>query len=521
MKFKTKPYAHQMKVFEKFKDEKYFALFMEMGTGKSKVAIDIASYLFDHGLINAVLLIAPNGVHSQWASEQIPQHSSVREKVYTWSSKKHFSRTYQNIWKDFLREDDRLKWFCTNVEYYSTFTYKKLFVEFVRDHRTFIIVDESTRIKNPKAKRSVNISALGRYAQYKTILTGTPVTQSPIDIWSQFDFLKRNFFERTYFVFQAHHAVMVSDINEYTGKKYHRLITPKEFNIAKNMLAKGLDVERIAAHTGLSERNIIYIKDQTVFTKYKHIEEIKQRVNPHSFFVKKEDCLDIPPKVYEKIIVEPSPEQKRIYNDLKKKLLAEYNTHELSILNKVTLTLRLAQVCGGFFPSQDLKKPEMIGTKNRKIERLKDDLYEIGDERVIIWSHFVAEIDAIYEVLSKEFKEWRIEKYYGKTDRQTRSMIINAFQEGDVKILIINQQTGSFGLNLQRATLHYFYSNNFSLEQRLQAEDRSHRAGQEQTVVYKDIIIKDSIEEKIIEALQLKMDLLEMFRRQSLREIFN
>jgi SNF2 family DNA or RNA helicase len=525
MEFKVKPYSHQLEAFERFKKLDYFALFMEMGTGKSKVAIDIASYLFKEDKIDAVLLIAPNGVHRQWATDQIPTHCPIRHRIYTWDSRKHYSRVYQSIWKTFT-EDDSLKWFCTNVEYYSIFTYKQLFINFLKQHRSFIIVDESTRIKNPKAKRTINITELSKLSVCRTILTGTPVTQSPIDIWAQFNFLKNNFFGRSYFVFQHHHAIMVRDMNNYTGKMYHRLITLKEYNLVKYYLEKSnWDEERIAAQTGVSEKNIEYIKQQSEFTQYKNLEEIKEKINSASFFVKKEECLDLPPKIYETILVEPSKEQKKIYDDLRKELLAKYKDRELTVFNKVTLTMRLMQVCGGFFPTIDLdsKKPKTenvpIGSKNRKIERLKDDLYEIGDERVIIWSHFIAEIELLEKELKKEFINWEIRSYYGHTSKEDRSNIISDFQAGKIKLLICNQQSGSFGLNLQRSNLHYFFSNDFSLEHRLQAEDRSHRSGQNFPVCYKDILVTGTIEEKIVEKLQQKKALLNYFRDTPWREL--
>jgi len=522
MEFKTEPYAHQRLAFERFQRKRFFALFMEMGTGKSKAAIDIASSLFEDDLIDAVLLIAPNGVHRQWANEQLKEHSPVPYRKYIWDSKKHFSTTYRHIWEFFLNDPKReLLWFCTNVEYYSTFTYHKLFEDFLTRFRTFVIIDESTRIKNPKAKRTVNITKLGRKAECRAVLTGTPVTQSPIDIWAQFEFLHPNFFDRTYFVFQHHHVIMVKDVNPYSGGTYHRMVSKKEWALVKYFLEKGEDHERISAHTGVSEKNIEYIANKGSFSPYKNLEEIVEKIRPYSIFVRKEDCLDLPEKIYEKIVIEPSPEQKRVYNDLKKKLMAEYANKELTILNKVTLTLRLMQVCGGFFPSDNDKKPVMIENKNRKIVRLIEDLEEVGEERVIIWSHFVVEIEAIYEALTSTFPDWRVEKYYGKTEQKDREKIIHDFQKGEIKIMICNQQSASFGLNLQRSNLHYFFSNNFSLEQRLQAEDRSHRSGQKYPVCYKDILIEGTIEENIVEALQNKKNVLEAFRNMSIKEILD
>ena len=519
MKFKTKPYKHQKEVFNLFKDRNFYGLFMEMGTGKTKVAIDIASYLYLKEKIKTVLLIAPNGVHYQWYSEQLPEHSPIPYHSFLWDSKKYNARYYQNAYKVFQKNNDRIKWFCVNVEYFSTATLINIFKTYLREHPTFIIVDESTRIKNPRAKRTKNIIELSRMAEYRTILTGTPVTNSPFDLWSMLEFTKHNFWDCNYFIFMHRYGLFVKDMNRYTGKTFQRVMNEKDYAHIKRRIEKGESLERISAYTGVSEKNIQYIINRPEFTGYKNMEDLKKIVAPHVYYKNKADCLDLPPKIYERIYVEFGDEQKKIYKDLVRLLLAKYGDAELNVKNKVSLTLRLMQICGGFFPSPELKKPVLIGNKNVKVTRLIEDLEEIGNECVIIWAHFVAEIECLTSALQSSFSNWRIEKYYGKTDKIKRRTLVSDFQSGKIKILICNQQTASFGLNLQRSNLHYFFSNTYSLEHRLQAEDRSHRAGQKWPVVYKDIIIKDSIEERVLQVLKNKKGLLDYFKTHSLKDL--
>lgn len=522
MTFKTEPYAHQKEVFDLYKDRNFYALFMEMGTGKSKVAIDIAGYLFAEGKIGAVLLIAPNGVHYQWHSEQLPEHSPVPYKSFVWDSKKFNTRHYITALRTFKEPDDHhLKWFCANVEYFSTAAYINIFKDYLVKYRTFIIVDEATRIKNPRAKRTKTILELSHMSHYRTILTGSPVTNSPFDLWSMFEFLKHNFWDCNYFVFMHRYGLFVKDMNRYTGRTFQRVMNEKDYNALKSRIARGESIERIAAYTGISEKNIQYVLSHPEFTGYKNIEDLKKIIAPHAFYKNKVDCLDLPEKIYEKIYVDFGPEQQKIYKDLVKLLLARYQNAELTVQNKVALTLRLMQVCGGFFPSPELKKPRMIGEKNVKISRLIEDLEEIGEERVIIWAHFVAEIEAITEELQKAFPSWRIESYYGKTDKVKRRTLINEFQKGDIKIMVCNQQTASFGLNLQRSNLHYFFSNDYSLEHRIQAEDRSHRSGQKWPVVYKDILVRNSVEERVMHVLKNKQSLLDFFKRHKLSDMIS
>ena len=521
MKFKTEPYKHQAEVFDLFKDREYHALFMEMGTGKSKVAIDIAAYLYEEGKIGAVLLIAPNGVHYQWYSEQLPEHCSIPYHSFLWDAKKFDRRHYQVGLKNFEDKNDQIKWFCANVEYFSTAMLISVFKRYLTQHNCFLIVDESTRIKNPKAKRTKNILELSRMAPYRTILTGSPVTNSPFDLWSMFEFLKHNFWDCNYFVFMHRYGLFIKDMNRYTGKTFQRVMNDKDYDQIKRRIARGESVEKISAYTGVSEKNINYLLNHPEFTGYKNINDLKKVIEPHAFYKNKVDCLDLPPKIYEKLYVEFGKEQRKIYKDLVALLLAHYRDKELTVQNKVSLTLRLMQVCGGFFPSPELKKPQLIGNKNVKIERLIEDLEEKSGEKVIIWAHFVAEIEALYDILTEQFQYWRIEKYYGKTDKFHRRSIIKDFQSGKIEIIICNQQTASFGLNLQRSNLHYFFSNTYSLEHRLQAEDRSHRSGQKWPVVYKDIIIKDSIEERVLIVLKNKKSLLDYFKTHELEDLID
>lgn len=517
--FKTKPYEHQQDAFDTCKDLDFYALGMDMGTGKTKLMIDIASYLYANDQIDAVLVIAPNGVHYQWYAEQLPIHSSIPYYGFIWDSKRYDTRIYDKALKTFEERTGQIKWFCANVEYFSTASMISIFQRYLANHRVLLVIDEATRIKNPRAKRTKNLLALAKMAARRTILTGTLVTNSPFDLWSMYECLKEGFWGVNYFVFQHRYGLFVRDMNPYNGRVFQRVMNEKDYSQLRSRLKKGESIERISAYTGISEKNIQYVMDHPEFTGYKNLADLREIIEPHTVFKRKEDCLDLPPKVYERVYVEFNKEQKRIYQELTSLLLSRYDDVELSVANKVSLTLRLMQICGGFFPSPELKRPKLIGEKNTKIEVLRHDLEEIGDERVIIWAHFVAEIEMITTVISEAFPHWRVESYYGKTDKIKRRVLVQEFQRGDIKVLICNQQTASFGLNLQRSNLQYFYSNTYSLEHRVQAEDRSHRAGQRWPVVYKDLIIKNTVEERVLTVLHNKKSLLEYFKTHKLRDL--
>lgn len=532
MKFKTKPYEHQVAAFERCKDEKFYALFMDMGTGKTKITIDAAAYKFETKQIEAVLIIAPNNVHSQWIEEEIPAHCPVPYKTFIWKSSKINGMFYQRKLESFLsiKDNKNLRFFAVNVEAFQSSSILKYIALYVKKNNVLIVVDESTRIKTPTAKRSKNIHRLNKYGQ-RMILTGTPTAKSPLDLWSMFEFLKNNFFGVNYFIFQHRYGVMVKGTNHITGKSYNTLIDEKTFNIAKSKINKlkinrmveklcDADIEALSSILGMSEKNVKFIESTEKFSKFKRIDELKSIINPYVFSIKKTDCLDLPDKVYEPMFITMDKEQKRIYKNLKTQLIAEYDDQELTVFNKVALTTRLMQICGGFFPYKDEegnKKVKRIGKSNVKLERIKEDIEEVSDEiRIIIWANFVLEIELIYNELSKLYTCC---KYYGKTEQDEREQIKKDFREGKYKIFIGNTSVAGFGLNLQNATLQYYFSNNFSVENRLQAEDRSHRIGVKSTCVYKDIICKGTIDEKVFKAIKEGRNLNDYFKTNSLKEI--
>lgn len=534
-KMKTTPYKHQMEAFQKFKDRKYFGLFMDMGTGKTKVAIDIASYKYQKGEISSVLVIAPNHVHTQWATEEFPKHCPVEYSVKVWSSSETSRKYYLPMLTKYLTEkSDVMKVFCVNVEAFQSDKVLSYVAMLVKNSETFIIVDESTRIKSPKARRSKAIHKLNKYGQ-RAILTGTPTTKSPFDLWSQFEFLYKDYFKSSFFQFQHRYGIMMRANNHITGQVYNALIDEKRFNIVKNKINKlkkerqeqdlptilsNRDYELLASILEVSEANVRFIERQSEFQKFKNMEELKTLIADDVYTAKKEECLDLPAKIYERVYVEMTKEQKRVYKNVKEQLRAELMDRELTVVNKLVATTRLQQICGGFFPYDDGDKTGImpIEKTNAKLERLIEDLEEVNFEntKVIIWAAFVPELLMLNERLSKEYN---CVLYYGGVPDFKRDTIKKDFIAGKYDIFIANTATGGFGLNLQNATLQYFFSNTFNVENRLQAEDRSHRIGVKSACVYKDIVVKDSIDDRIYKAIKAGRDLNDYFK--TLDDILN
>ena len=210
-KFKTKPYAHQLKALEMSWDKEYFAYFMEMGTGKSKVLIDNISMLYDNGKINGALIIAPKGVYKNWFSQEIPTHMVKHIDPVTVLWKSQINKTQQSYLNKLFATGEDLHILVMNVESLSTKKGVDFAEKFLNSHNAMMAIDESTTIKNPDAKRTRNIVALGELAKYRRILTGSPVTKSPLDLYKQCEFLDESLLDHgSYYSFRSRYAVMRS-----------------------------------------------------------------------------------------------------------------------------------------------------------------------------------------------------------------------------------------------------------------------------------------------------------------------
>lgn len=609
----TKPMEHQLHACEFILDlhergQNFGALFMDMGTGKSKTIIDIVSMLFQADKIDAVMLVAPNGVHAQWYSEQIVTHTPVFVDRLIWKSSK--SVKYVNKVKQFLSSDKMkvtlkkkllsmdceeersekatellseisrivklnqqklrleaeangftyeeptkkisqrvdaeercetdweeqthcLKWLCVNVERFQSSNGKDLlpFIDYVKNNRVAIIVDEATVIKNHKANRSVNLQKIGRLATYKYILTGSPITNSVLDVWSMFNFLNEDFWGCNYFIFSNRYSINIKDTNRSTGFSFQRKANIKDFQRVRELIEQGSTDEDISCILNMSQANVAFLREHPSHNKpFKKIEEIKNKISPYSYTIRKDQCLDLPEKIYELCVLEMSTKQKELYNTLVKKYLAMYEGKELSVQNKVALTMRLQQIAGGFFPYGEVETLEsgtmethynakQIEGTNPKLKKIVEDLNEVGDYSVIIWARYVAEIELLRKELTKTFQDKIIEVYYGGVSSKRREEIKKDFQSGYIDVLIINQQAGSMGLNLQNSYLNYYYSNSYSLLNRVQSEDRTHRIGQTNSVIYKDLIMKDTVDEKILLSLKGHKEVLDYFKGQNLHDL--
>ena len=472
-KFKTKPYDHQLKALDKSWDKKQYGYFMEMGTGKSKVLIDNMSMLYDKGKINGALIIAPKGVYNNWYSQEIPNHlaSHIQPKMVLWtaSTSKAKDKEYQSLFETGYD----LHILVMNVEAFSTDKGRLFAGKFLRAHRALMAIDESTTIKNPTAKRTKAIVVLGKEAYYKRILTGSPVTKSPLDLFSQCQFLNDSLIESaSYYSFKNRYAVMRT--HNFGGRRVQ------------------------------------------LVHSYQRLDELASILKKFSYRVLKEDCLDLPDKIYIKREVELSKEQKEAYSTMKSAALAAVKGKLATAPHVLTQMMRLHQIACGHLKNDDDSISEL---KNNRMDSLLELLDEV-EGKVIIWANYVHDVEKIVAKLCDEYGPETVVQYYGATPQPQRQKAIKQFQDpkSKVKYFVGNPQTAGYGITLTEAGTVIYFSNGYDLEKRLQSEDRAHRIGQKKSVTYVDLIAPKTVDEKIVKALRNKIDIASQVMGEDLKE---
>ena len=330
-KFRTKPYKHQLIALEKSWDKKEYGYFMEMGTGKSKVLVDNMAMLYDKGKINGALIIAPKGVYTNWLSQEIPTHlvKHIKPKMVLWTAatSKAKEREYDSLFETGFD----LHILIMNVEAFSTKKGVEFAYKFLRSHKTIMVVDESTTIKTPSAKRTKNILLLGKHAKYRRILTGSPVTKSPLDLYSQCAFLNEDLLEHSsYYSFRNRYAIMID--RNFGGRRVQ------------------------------------------IVGSYQRLDELEAKLKAFSYRVQKADCLDLPKKIFMNRTVELTPEQKSAYLTMKSAALAQLKGKMATAPHVLTQLMRLHQITCGHLKSDD---GEITNFKHNRIEELIDVIDEM------------------------------------------------------------------------------------------------------------------------------------------------
>ena len=539
MTFKTQPFKHQKSEWEYSRELATRAIFWEQGTGKSKLTIDTLCHLYMRGLIDAVLVVAPNGVHRNWVEQELPAHLwddvAPNTQAFAYSSdkagaqhhKKSVERVIQHVGLSIL---------AMSYDAVMTKAGKDYLNRYFKQRKILYVLDEAHYIKNPSAARTKTILKSAKFAPFRRVLTGTPIANGAFDAYPLIKFLEPDYWKALGFA-------------TFTEFKHYFGIWQKQ-------------------RLGDNDK-----REFEVLVAYRHLDELQNLMKPIASRVTKDDVLDLPPKLYQKRIFQLNPEQARLYSELKNDFMAWLSSPakiadancpqckgageiivdsliypcgcapvgDISETNVViaelaiTRLLRLQQVTCGYVPPEDNNEPmHMIQGTNKRLEALLN-IVEQTQHKVIVWARFQLDIDLIMQALEKAGVS--AVRYDGRVTETERSDAIARFKgkrpifvDGVVsgyepievkehaKVFVGNPAVGATGLTLTEAKTVVYYSNNFKLIDRLQSEDRAHRIGQDNPVLYVDLIAENTVDEKIVQALREKLDIASQITGDEIKE---
>lgn len=440
---RTKPFSFQVQAFLRARRHKRYALFMEQGTGKTLVAIGLALYHRKRNRIGRVLVVTPDSVMGEWI-RQFREHAadpSVRARMLTG------------------RLDERRRWLSRHnsdgrfldVLIANYVSLRELTDELVRWRPDMVILDESQKIKNRKTKQSKAAHRLGKVARYRYILTGTPVSESPLDLWSQYRFLDPKIFHESYYAFQNRYAIM----------------------------------------GGFQRKQV---------RGYKRLEEFAARAHSIAYRVTKDEALDLPGTLDQIRTFELSAEERRHYRDMHKDFLLRFSqSYTVSAPLVLTQMMKLQQIASGFVLDEE---GQVVSWPSSKLRLLKEILEDIPNHRkVVIFAKFIFEIQMIADLCRK----LKIPVGVMRGETKNRQELIDQFQNTDrPRVMVIQTSVGGLGITLTRASYAIFFSMSHSFVDYDQARARVYRIGQTNKVTYIHLVARDTIEEDILKAVQEK-----------------
>lgn len=453
--FKLKPYAHQLAVYNKQRKLPYWAFLDEAGTGKSKMIIDTSAYQYGQGMINAVVLIAPKDVDHNWLIKELPEHMpdhiDYRAAILRGAMPKYKEKALDKL----TAPGVALRYLLTTYDTLANEKAFKYIKKFLTTYKCMLALDESHHCADPKSSRTKRVMKLRDLAHVRRIASGTPYTYAPFSLFPQFSFLDDDILETTsFYAFKAEYAELVpedSHIMRHIKKKAQA--SRAQFKSKRPFFAP-----QIVARTPTGE------------PKYRNLEKLGKLIDKYSSRNMKDDCLDLPKKVYQRAYYELAPHQRRVYENMQDTLRLEW-AGMLGINSKLNAVMRLQQIACGY--------AVIDGVWNNLFDDYEDNprfqaymrfVEEQHGEKTIVWTHFQEDRDMILDYYGS-----RAAAYSGSSGK--RQANLKAWRDS-VQILVANPVSGGEGLTLNEASSMYYYSNQYKLVPRLQSEDRFHRIGQ-------------------------------------------
>lgn len=448
----TELMPHQKAAVEKVKPTRVSALFMDMGTGKSRTVIELVKLRANK--IDHVVWVCPVSLKETVRYEILKHTDCAENDIFIFDGKV----------TDATVPLDRM-WYIVGIESLSSSDRVTMALNSIITKKTFVIMDESSYIKGHTAKRTRRITKLSRRARYRTILTGTPLSQGVVDLYSQMRFLSPKILGyHSFYSFACNHLEYHPD--------YPGLI--------------------VRAH---------------------NIPFIASKIKPYIYQCTKDECMSLPSKLYKRYCTYLSMDQENEYAAAKMRFLdemtkAEEQDKEISCIVIFKLFTELQTICCGFIRQNETE----MSLINPRLDTLLTVAHDIPDgDKAIIWAKYIYAVKQITSALRKEFGEDSVAQYYGDLQPEKRDKEIEKFMNS-AKFLVATQSCAGHGLNLQFCHYQIFYANGFKYSERIQAEDRCHRHGQKRRVTYIDIHADKTIDDKIEDALYKKGDVVQSFR---------
>jgi len=465
---KKKPFEHQKDEFQKHGLDKVRAIHWEQGTGKTYISLWEAEALYRLGEIDALFVLAPNGLHTNWVIYEIPELLEVEHHAVAYESKRGKTKKHQAAMDYVLKYRQGLAILTMSYDAIKTVNGKKVAKDFLTKRKCLYIIDESNRIKTPSAKITRTVVASGKHAEYKRTLCGTPITNKPFDIYTQFRFLDPDYWKSTdyglgaYEDFKNFFGIWQTGHNGQTGRDFKLCVAYQNLNILSELVA------------AMSSR------------------------------VLKEDVLkDLPPKLYSYKGFDMSPKQVQLYMQIEQEFMAEFDGEMIFTPQVIVRMLRMQQVLCGYLPTGDDNVCTPIEDKNPRLNLLKE-ICEDLPHKVIIWARFIEDINQICAMLGDKAVRWD-----GTVPNEVREENKRRFKQcpvEEVQFLVATPESMGEGHTLNEAKTMIYYSNSYKLKERLQSEDRNHRAGQTDQVNIIDIVANNSLDLDIIASLRAKFD---------------
>lgn len=467
------PFAHQKQIFENTKDRAAYALLWEMRVGKTKPTIDTAAFQYAEGNIGGGFVSAPNGVHLNWSREAIPQHCPprVRPHVFEWNAGRANTSKYRKSFDEFLARDG-LAWLCMNGESLITENAHAAIREFAVRRRPLAALDEAHMFKTPRAMRTKAVLKMRPLFPMRRILTGTPATQGPFDLWSQFNFLDPTILGPTFVPFKQRYGVF-KRVKYGSGPAFDELV------------------------------------------EYRDLDHLYQRIAPHSSRLTQGEVYDMPAIVPMRQYFELAPHQRKAYEELKENLLLELESGAvITAIMALTMLLRLQQISRGFVGNG----PDIhdLGSPRPSINALRG-LVEQLPGKSVIWCRFTADVETVLAAL-REMGRNPV-RYDGQVPQEDRPGIRAQFRDDPrVTDFVGTPATGGVGVDLSAADAVIFYSHGWNLAERLQAIARIQGPNQKsKSLLVADLVAADTPDARCLDAHARKEDLASIVTGDKLR----